>query len=320
MSLVQGSVNFTDPDVGTWPVIFSGFSISGADAADYTLTQPTSSPNVEITPALLTITANNQTPTYGFGGTSAALGTTTYTISSGKLYGSDSVTSVPLSTNATLSSSYNYNAGTWAIIPGLPIGSGLGNYTITPVNGTLKINSVGLTVTADNQSRAYGDLNPALTYSITGFVSGDFLDQSELSGSPDITTTAVDYTSRAGSYPISITQNLQDPLSYADPDYTLVNAPFVGGRMTIQTVPLAIIANSLTRVYGSANPLLTYSYSGFVNNESQSVLTGMPSISTVATATSPVGSYPITLRVGSLGSPNYTFTFESATLTVARQS
>ena len=114
---------------------------------------------------------------------------------------------------------------------------------------------MGLTVTADNQSRAYGDLNPALTYTITGFVSGDFLDQSELSGSPNITTTAVDYTSRAGNYPISITQNLQDPLSYADPNYTLVNAPFVGGRMTIETVPLAIIANSLTRVYGCGEPL-----------------------------------------------------------------
>ncbi len=76
---------------------------------------------------------------------------------------------------------------------------------------------MALTVTANNQSRTYGDLNPALTYTITGFVNGDFLDQSELSGSPDVTTTAVDYTSPAGIYPISITQNLKDPLSLRRP-------------------------------------------------------------------------------------------------------
>ncbi len=293
---------------------FSGYSITGADAADFELIQPTPT-TANITAAPLTINASSQIQSYGFGGTSAALGTTDFTVSG--LVGSDSVTSVRLSTSATLSGSSNYDAGTWSITPSAPIGSGLGNYTLTAVNGTLQINPVALTVTANNQSRSYGDLNPALTYTITGFVNGDFLDQSKLSGSPDVTTTAVDYTSPAGIYPISITQNLQGPLSYADPNYTLANAPFVDGKLTIETVPLEVIVNSLTRVYGSANPSLTCYYSGFVNNESQSVLTGMPSVSTVATATSPVGSYSITVKVGSLWSPNYTFTFESATLTVA---
>ncbi len=108
-------------------------------------------------------------------------------------------------------------------------------------------------------------------------------------------------------------------LAYTDPNYTLVNAPLVRGKLTIQTVPLTISANSLTRVYGSANPLLTYTITGFVNGETASSpdLTGTPSVSTVATATSPVGSYPITIKVGKLWSPNYTFTFESGTLIVA---
>ena len=46
------------------------------------------------------------------------------------MYGSDSVTSVTLSTNASLSSSVNYNAGTWAITPSAATGSGLANYQI----------------------------------------------------------------------------------------------------------------------------------------------------------------------------------------------
>ena len=72
----------------------------------------------------MTITASSLSETYGFGGTSAALGTTAFTISFGHLFGSDSVTAVTLSTNATLSTSSNYNAGTWTITPSGAIGSG----------------------------------------------------------------------------------------------------------------------------------------------------------------------------------------------------
>ena len=128
-------------------VTFSGYTLSGADAADYTLTQPTSS-TANITAATLLITPGTQTVTYGFGGlkagTSASLGTTDFTavvgiynsnevlIDTVPMYGSDSVTSVTLSTNATFSSSINYNAGTWTITPSSPIGSGLGNYQLSP--------------------------------------------------------------------------------------------------------------------------------------------------------------------------------------------
>ena len=190
-----GTAAFANPNVGTGKTVtFSGYSISGADAANYSLSQPASS-TANITAAGLTITASNQSETYGFGGTSAALGTTAFTASG--LFGSDSVTSVTLSTNATLSSSSNYNAGTWNITPSAAIGSGLSNYTITyDENSTgLTVAAKALTLTALDQSRSYGDVNPALTYTITGLVPGDFLDSSELTGSPDIQTTAEDYTS-----------------------------------------------------------------------------------------------------------------------------
>src|SRR5271157_3843888 len=338
VTLVQGSVNFTNSNVGTWPVIFSGFSLSGADAADYALTLPTSSTTATITKATLVITATPQTQTYGFGGTSAALGTTGFTAKVEipgiknapptfiAMYGSDSITSVTLSTNATSSSSFNYDAGTWTITPSGATGSGLSNYLIDPttgyIPGSLTINPKPLTVTADNKSQSYGDVIPAFTYAISGFVPGDFLDQSELSGSPDITSTAVDSTSGAGVYAITI-QDVGN-LAYKDTDYTFTNAPLVGGELTIQTVPLTIIADSQTRVYGTANPSLTYTYTGFVNGETATsldltgnpILTGTPSISTIATPTSPVGSYPFTVKIGSLWSSDYTFTLVSGTLSV----
>ncbi len=92
-----------------------------------------------VTPAILTITAANQIKTYGFGGTSAALGTSAFTESG--LLGSDSISGVTLSTNATTSTSGDYNAGTWTITPSAASGSGLSNYTIAYANA-----SVGLTV------------------------------------------------------------------------------------------------------------------------------------------------------------------------------
>jgi sugar lactone lactonase YvrE len=60
-----------------------------------------------------------------------------------------------------------------------------------------------------------------------------------------------------------------------------------------------------SKVYGAAVPALTYTASGFVNNDPTSILTG--AVGATATATSPVGSYAITLGSLSAGS-NYTVT------------
>ena len=59
------------------------------------------------------------------------------------------------------------------------VGGGSGTLTITKV-----VTQIKLTVTALDQNRTYGEINPAFAYTITGFANGDFLDQSELSGCP----------------------------------------------------------------------------------------------------------------------------------------
>src|SRR4029077_1995646 len=50
-----------------------------------------------------------------------------------------------------------------------------GNYSFTFVNGTLTITARALTVTADAQSKTYGDTDPSLTYQVTNgsLVAGD---------------------------------------------------------------------------------------------------------------------------------------------------
>ena len=52
-------------------------------------------------------------------------------------------------------------------------GSGLPNYTITYVNGSLAVVPAPLIITANDLSRAYGAANPTLTATYSGFVDGE---------------------------------------------------------------------------------------------------------------------------------------------------
>src|SRR2546425_493377 len=52
-------------------------------------------------------------------------------------------------------------------------GAKLGNYTVTKANGKLSITAAGLTVSADDKSREYGDANPIFTGKVTGLKNGD---------------------------------------------------------------------------------------------------------------------------------------------------
>jgi hypothetical protein len=65
---------------------------------------------------------------------------------------------------------------------------------------------------------------------------------------------------------------------------------------------------------------LTASYSGFVNGEVESVLTGSPALATTADASSTVaaGPYAITATVGTLTAVNYEFAFGDGSLTVTK--
>ncbi|WP_028786297.1 T9SS C-terminal target domain-containing protein [Terrimonas ferruginea] len=76
---------------------------------------------------------------------------------------------------------------------------------------------------------------------------------------------------------------------------------------------LLITADDKTRPYGENNPPLTFSYSGFVYGENQSVITP-PVIGTTATLTSMPGQYPITFSGGTAA--NYNFVFVNGTFTI----
>jgi hypothetical protein len=269
--------------VGTYEIVPSGLSSN-----NYTISFMKGS--LSITPAALTVTAENKSKVYGevnpaFGVT---YGTFQWDDDAADLTG-------PLAFAAI---DPKVGAGTYEIVP-----SGLSspNYTISFVDGTLTVTKAPLTVTAVDKSKVYGQANPALTASYTGFVWGD--DETDLTG-PLSLTTAATLSSPAGTYTIT-------PAGYTSANYTITFTP---GTLTVTRAPLTVTTNAATKLYGAANPAFDVSYTGLVLGETDAVLTGPLTFVTAATESSPVGTYPVT--PAGLTSPNYTITFAAGNLSV----
>jgi hypothetical protein len=94
---------------------------------------------------------------------------------------------------------------------------------------------------------------------------------------------------------------------------TSVNVPTVSSAMS--KAPLFVSAADATRVYGAQNPSFVLSYTGFVNGQSETVLTSLPLASTSATVSSPPGIYSIVVSGGSAA--NYAFSYVNGELSVS---
>ncbi len=70
---------------------------------------------------------------------------------------------------------------------------------------------------------------------------------------------------------------------------------------------LTVRANSVSTVYGSPRPPLTYTIAGFVGGDNSSVVSGTPAIVTTAATGASAGAYPITIEAGTLSATNYNF-------------
>ncbi|RDI31589.1 GLUG motif-containing protein, partial [Gluconacetobacter liquefaciens] len=244
--------------------------------------------------APLTVTALNQTGTYGQAPT---LGTSAYSTSG--LVNGDTVSGVTLATAATGRSA----VGNYGITASAAQGSGLANYAVTYQPGTLTIDPAALTVTALNQSSTYGQA-PSLdgsAYSVSGLVNGD-----TISG----VTLATVATNKSGAGTYAITAS--GAASSAPANYTIAYQP---GTLTIDPAALTVTALNQTSTYGQAPSLdgSAYSVSGLVNGDSISGVT----LATAATGRSAVGNYDITASAAQgSGLSNYAVTYQPGTLTI----
>ena len=85
---------------------------------------------------------------------------------------------------------------------------------------------------------------------------------------------------------------------------------------TITKSLLTVTADNKSKIVGAPLPQFTYKITGFVNGDTEAVVSGIPNITTTATVDSPAGTYPIIIALGTLNATNYSFTFVNATLTV----
>jgi hypothetical protein len=190
--------------------------------------------------------------------------------------------------------------GTYSITPTFADpGAKLANYTVVS-SGTLTISPAPLTVSAASASRIYGDANPAFTGTLTGLKNADNITASFTSAGP---------ASAIGTYPI--VPALADPAAKLS-NYTVTAN---NGALTVTPAALAVAASNASRPYGSANPAFTGTITGIKNADNITA-----SFTSVATATSVIGTYPI---VPALVDPaaklgNYTVVSANGTLTVTK--
>ena len=97
------------------------------------------------------------------------------------------------------------------------------------------------------------------------------------------------------------------------------NAAFKEVTIDVTQAELTIKADDKAKIYGANNPNFTFTPSGFVNGDTAATaFTGAPAVSTAATTSSPVGTYTITAAVGSLASSNYSFGYQTGTLSITK--
>ena len=266
--------------VGPYDIVPSAAVGMGLDNYDITYVDGT----LTVSTKALTITANDRGKTYGDTVTFAETEFSTIGLEPG-----DSVDSVTLtSTGAGAGAA----VGTYDIVPSTAMGTGLGNYNISYVNGTLTVSVRNITVTADNKGKTYGDADPSLTYQIT---SGSLTAGDAFTGA--IARVAGE---NVGTYVI------QQGTLALNSNYTL---NYVGANLTITAKAVTVTADAQSKVYGAADPALTYTFSPALvsGNTFSGALT--------RAAGEDVGTYAIQQGTLALNS-NYNLTFVEGTFTI----
>jgi hypothetical protein len=278
--------------VGTYSITPT---VSGAAAGNYSLT--ISNGVLTITPAPLTVTANNASRSYGaanpvFSGTTAGL------------QNGDTVT-----TTFTSAAVSNSPIGTYAIVPAVS-GAAVSNYSVTAVNGTLTVTQdpSSLVVNVNSAARAYGAPNPAFSGTVTGVLAGD-----------DVVvtySTTATQTSPAGRYAIGANVSGTSAANYIAnirPGTLAISAVDTVTTITSSGSPASVGANvTFTATLATASGVV----SGSVNFSDGSTLLGTATlnasgVATFSTTALTLGNHTITAAFLA----NTNFNGSSATLT-----
>jgi len=294
------TANFAGAGVGSGiGVTVSGLSLTGSNAANYTLIQPVG------------LTANITAKPLTIGSAALPPVITSIRLTNGV---------VTIAWNSVVGGIYRVqyinglNGGGWTNLSPDVTATGL---TATQTNAIgnapqrfYRLEVLNSGISANN--KIYDGTTVATIASndvvLAGVVNGDAVGLST-------NGYAANFASAAVGTGIGVTVNGLSLTGSSASNYTLIQP--IGLKANITPATLTVSADDKSKAYGLPNPPLTFSYIGFVNGEGAGVLAGAPSLSTSATTSSPPGQYEITVGVGTLSAANYVFAFDNGTLTVS---
>ncbi|MEP4470486.1 MAG: YDG domain-containing protein, partial [Bauldia litoralis] len=292
--------SYLDKNVGSHkPVGVSGLSLTGRNSGNYRLISPSAlgSGIGVITPAPLTVTAKDDSKVYD-GNAYAGGNGVTYSGFAGSDDASDLSGSIAY--GGTAQGAVNVGGYTLTV-------SGLSssNYDISFAPGTLTISAAALdlSITPQAASKIYGD-----TLSLTQFDASGLAGSDAISG-VTLTSPGTVATADAGSYDIAVSNAV---FSSGSASNYVIHYHTLTDGLTVTPRAITVTADNLSRIYGAANPGLTWQLTNgsLVNGDT---LSG--ALATVATTTSDVGDYAIAQGTLDAGG-NYALSFNSGTLTI----
>ena len=165
-----------------------------------------------MTPAALTITADNKSKVYG-----AAL--PSLTASYAGLVNNDTAQQPDDATDSV--NHGNRGQPVWHVSDHRSAARSMPTIRSVTQPAALSVTPAPLTITADNKTKVAGAANPPLTFTPTGFVNGDTA--SSLTTQPVLTHDRHDHAARPAPYPITAS-------GAAEPNYTI---SYVAGTLTV---------------------------------------------------------------------------------------
>lgn len=201
------------------------------------------------------------------------------------------VTVIPDMNDATYEVTYNGNRV-------LPTDAGSYN-VVVKANGNYK-GTANTTLTI-----AKGKMN-RLRVSQTGCIYGEPLADAVYDAAPYGVNVHIAYSTLDGKKPVKAGDYMVTA-TYSGSNYETFTA---SGSFKIEKRILTVKANNAERKYGEANPIFALGFDGFANGEDESVLLSEPVATTVATASSPVTDYAITVSGGK--ADNYSFYYDNS--------
>ncbi len=201
-------------------------------------------------------------------------------------------------TGENISGSSAINAGTYTATASIANK----NYVLaeSSKSATFTITARALTITANNHEIIYGSAPAANGYTISGMIEGETPETANISGTVKLTTNYTQF-GNVGEYDIIV-----DISGLSAPNYSFTAK---NGKLTVNQKELTVTAKNHEITYGEEPSANGYTINGFVNNENESVITGLENITYIIDYAQwqEIGKFSITPKVDGLSAVNYSF-------------